>query len=207
MRRFVLLSLIAFILVAVGCVGTLEPFPPDNTPDAGTTTSGSGGTGGGGAGGTGGANGGAPDAGTPGGTGGAGGTGGTGGTGAGGTGGTGGSMCIAAVAPPGSGHHNAGTECLGCHNGSTATRWTVAGTLYDGNGAVLSGATIELVQGNGQTIQIATCTNGNFYISQAVVFPLTVRASQCPANAPMVSTVQAGGCNSCHGSAMRIHLP
>ena len=190
MRRFVLLSLIAFALLTLGCVGTLEPFPPENSPDA-AATSGSGGSGGS-------TNGGAPDAAI-------GGTGGTGGSA--GTGGSGGTMCIAAVASPGDGHHNPGAECLGCHNGNIATKWTVAGTLYGGNGAPLSGATIELVQGNGQTLRVATCANGNFYTSQAVTYPLTVRASQCPSDAPMVSTVQAGGCNSCHGSAMKIHLP
>ena len=118
-------------------------------------------------------------------------------------------MCIAAVASPGSGQHNAGTDCMACHNGATATRWTVAGTLYNGNGAALAGATIELVQPNGQKIQLATYANGNFYTSQAVTFPLTVRASQCPSDTPMVSQVQTGqgGCNSCHSSAMRIHLP
>jgi len=59
------------------------------------------------------------------------------------------------------------------------------------------------VQANGQKIQIATCNNGNFYTSQAVTFPITVRASQCPSDTSMRAAVQTGqgGFNSCHSSA------
>jgi hypothetical protein len=109
----------------------------------------------------------------------------------------------------GNGHHNPGQDCMNaCHNHG----FTVAGTVYttaNSNTAVI-GATITVKDANGQTVDIVTQQNGNFYTSTPVVFPLTVMASSCPAASKMTAQVAqgGGGCNqsNCH-SAMRIHLP
>jgi hypothetical protein len=119
--------------------------------------------------------------------------------------------CIAPTTARNSGEHNAGAACLDCHQGGDAPKFTFAGTLFDAvtGGAGVAGATVEAVDAQGQLIRIVTSANGNFYTAQAVTFPLTVRASSCPSNLPMISKVQNGNCNSsgCHASAMQAHLP
>jgi hypothetical protein len=96
----------------------------------------------------------------------------------------------------------------GCHNHG----FTVAGTLFTAvnSNTAVRGATITVKDANGQTVDIVTQLNGNFYTSTPVAFPLTVMASSCPNATPMISQVTqgGGGCNqtNCH-STMRIHLP
>lgn len=190
-------------LIVFGCDGNVDN-PQQGTPGTGGASgSGSGGSGGGG--------------GTVGGTGGAGGqtmtpdggdtTDGGGTTSDGGT-----SACIPAVAPNGDGHHNPGANCLMCHDQSQMApnlRWTVAGTLFDSISGTtgVAGATIEIIDANGQKLLLATAANGNFYTATRVRFPLTVRASQCPADLHMQSPTFQGSCNGCHVPGMRIHLP
>jgi hypothetical protein len=123
----------------------------------------------------------------------------------------------ATLPSPSNGNHNAGTSCVqsGCHNVARASvngAMTIGGTLY-GNiagGAALAQATIHVVDATGVDVKISTATNGNFWSTQAVVFPVSVRASKCPnADQKMVSQVAAGqgSCNACHGAGNRIHLP
>lgn len=135
--------------------------------------------------------------------------------------------CIAKAAPVIDGHHNAGMPCLQCHDGNTAgaNKFTAAGTVYDklslaAGAQGLSGVTIEITDANGTKVSVVTASQGaagNFWTDQALVFPLKVRASQCPADRPMTdplaanANVAAGGgnCNrtGCHDSAMIIHVP
>lgn len=115
----------------------------------------------------------------------------------------GGTACIKAVAANGSGHHNQGEDCAQCHT------FTVAGTVFstiDGTTPV-AGATIEVIDANGTVVHLATAQNGNFYTSAPLTAPFRVRASQCPADAQMMAEVTQAGCNGCHGSGNRIHLP
>jgi hypothetical protein len=109
----------------------------------------------------------------------------------------------------GSGHHNPGMDCMSCHASVPGFQWTVAGTLFGAvsGGTAVSGATIEITDASGAKIDLVTADNGNFFTTQPVVFPLHVRASRCPADISMSSAVDQGSCNSCHGSAFRIHLP
>ena len=121
------------------------------------------------------------------------------------------STCIPA-ATPGPSSHNAGQECLACHaNMSGNRRFTVAGTVYASasGGTGVGGATVRLVPASGSPIDIVTGTNGNFFTTQTVSFPVTVLVSKCPDTAPMVQQVTQGGCNAsgCHGQGNRIHLP
>lgn len=116
--------------------------------------------------------------------------------------------CVPAATPPGSGHHNAGQACIACHAGNGGPDFTLAGTLYNGATA-LAGATITVVDANGATTDLVTMSNGNFYTSAALAFPVHVVASRCPDTTPMNGAVAAGDCNSCHvaGQQGRIHLP
>ncbi len=132
-----------------------------------------------------------------------------GGVDAGGGGGDGGSnaLCETAKTPRGDGRHNEGQGCLnagGCHGATPgSTVFTVAGTLYTtGAGAAPSaGSTIILVDGAGLEVKVVTSTNGNFYTSQAVTFPVTAKASLCPTTKAMTATAADGNCNSCHSPA------
>jgi hypothetical protein len=120
------------------------------------------------------------------------------------------STCIQAATPPSSGHHNAGSNCQGCHTGAGgAPLWTAAGTLYGAGGAALPGATVTIVDAAGKSIALVTAQNGNFWTGDAVQAPLRVKASLCPSSASMSATA-GGACNSCHtasGTPGRIQLP
>jgi len=185
-------------LIVLSCDGNVDD-PQTNSPSGGTggaSGSGSGGTGGGGTGGAGGQTM-SPDGGDT-------------SDGGGPTTDGGSSQCIPAVAPNGDGHHNPGANCLMCHDQLAPNlRWTVAGTLFDaiGGNTGVSGATIEIIDANGQKVVVATAANGNFYTTQRVRFPLNVRASQCPADLRMQTMTYQGSCNGCHVPGMRIHLP
>lgn len=121
------------------------------------------------------------------------------------------SSCDPAVTTTDSGHHNAGLDCSGCHNGGGGpTQWFVSGTLYDtvtGTNPV-AGATIHVTDAAGQKLTLISALNGNFYTGTAVTYPVTVSASRCPSTVKMSGQVGApGGCNGCHNSSFRIHLP
>jgi hypothetical protein len=122
--------------------------------------------------------------------------------------------CVPRVAATVDGHHNPGTDCGTCHGGAlpAAPAFTIAGTLFSAisGGTPVAGATIEVVQPNGTKIKLVTATNGNFYTEEPVTFPVTTRASGCPAPArPMIATVATAGgsCNSCHNATMQVWLP
>lgn len=136
--------------------------------------------------------------------------------------------CIAAATPTIDGHHNAGQACLSCHDGNTAgaNKFTAAGTLYDklslaAGAAGKSGVTIEITDANGTKVSVVSANlgaPGNFWTDQPLVFPLKVRASQCPADRPMSASLAAnannaaagdGNCSrtGCHDSAMIMHMP
>jgi len=116
------------------------------------------------------------------------------------------------VANVGSGKHHPGEDCQGaCHNHG----FTLGGTLFAAANTTtpLAGATVTVVDAAGKSIDVVSQSNGNFYTSQAIAFPVTVTASLCPSVAPMVTKVTAtmDGCNKagCHvaGATGVIHLP
>jgi len=88
---------------------------------------------------------------------------------------------------------------------------TVAGTLYsDAAGtASLAGATIHFTDADGVSLTAVTADNGNFWLRDAVTFPVNAYASLCPDTANMPNAIEASGadCNGCHGAGSRIHLP
>jgi len=118
--------------------------------------------------------------------------------------------CEPAATASGSQGHKAGQNCLNCHATMSASRrWTVAGTLYsDAQGSsALSGATITVTDSNGTVIKLVSHSNGNFYTNKTVTFPLSISASKCPDTQVMEDPLTEGGCNGCHTSGSRIHLP
>ncbi len=127
---------------------------------------------------------------------------------------TSGFQCKNQVSSYGSGHHNPGQDCMQCHSD-----FSVAGTLYTTatGSTAIAGATITIKDGSGQTEDLVTQANGNFYSFNSHSFPITVWASDCQVSQTaqmMVSQVQAssnGGCNmsGCHRTTGQghIHLP
>lgn len=83
-----------------------------------------------------------------------------------------------------------GQDCLLCHDGRSATRWSVAGT-WGG-----PGARVTLTDSTGKTLTLATNQVGNFYTAEPLRFPLTVTVG----SARMPDRVTYGGCNDCHGA-------
>lgn len=98
-----------------------------------------------------------------------------------------------------------GSDCLGCHDGGRAKRWTVAGTIYDGPvdapGAAVEGATVRITDATGWTLQRETNQAGNFYTAERVAFPLKVCVTRRGSEACMEEPLPAGtgSCNACHG--------
>ncbi len=121
--------------------------------------------------------------------------------------------CDEQVSPVGDGYHYQGAPCLPCHDRSYGSlpAFTIAGTLYsDSSGSdAVPGATIRAIDDDGRTINMITTNNGNFWSTESVAFPVTVRASMCPDTRYMPEPVAASGadCSSCHSSGSRMHLP
>lgn len=109
------------------------------------------------------------------------------------------------------GHHNPGQNCQqNCHNHG----FYMSGTLYSSaaGGAPVAGATITFIDAMGNTGDLRTNLNGNFWWALPIAYPVKIIASSCPDVQPMVTMVQASGagCNqtACHGGAAgRVHLP
>ena len=112
------------------------------------------------------------------------------------------------------GHHNPGMDCMdSCHDHG----FTIGGTLYtdSGGATIVSGGTITVVDAFGNPFPVVSQTNGNFYSSFAMTYPLTVYASECPSIQMMTMTIADStqtGCNqtACHASGStqgRVHIP
>lgn len=104
-----------------------------------------------------------------------------------------------------------GADCLACHGGSgaggeedeEAPRFTAAGTAFadmDGTGP-LSGATVRITDADGAVVTLTTNAAGNFYTSQSLAFPIDAEVEANGSTSTMGSSVDVGGCNSCHACA------
>ncbi len=111
------------------------------------------------------------------------------------------------------GEHNPGQACLTCHNGQTATRFTLGGTVFTTaqSATPVPAATIVVTDANNVVTKLVTASNGNFYSSRTFVYPVKVTASKCPDTRPMIAEVATAGgdCNTCHqpGQSGRVFLP
>jgi hypothetical protein len=99
---------------------------------------------------------------------------------------------------------NSGQGCLSCHG-----EFTLAGSLYASQtgGTRIGGATVSITDQNGQIVDLVTGSDGSFFTSQPLSFPVDVEISKCPDTVWMVSAANSGECNGCHGSSNRVHLP
>jgi hypothetical protein len=119
--------------------------------------------------------------------------------------------CDDPVASNQSGEHNAGEPCLSCHGNGDGPDFALGGTIYTSlaGGAPVVGATIRLTDADGVELTVVSARNGNFWIPDAIAFPIQVQASACPSTMPMVAPSSVGNCNAsgCHDSDYRIYLP
>jgi hypothetical protein len=131
-------------------------------------------------------------------------------SGGGGDGGNAQCESLATVLPDG--HHHVGESCAGagCHDGGTAgiPRFYLSGTLYTtaAGTTAAAGATILIPNGTGNPLKMIVASNGNFYTESPVTLPARAKASLCPTTVQMTAMVNVPNCNSCHGTANRLHL-
>jgi hypothetical protein len=89
-----------------------------------------------------------------------------------------------------------GSDCMECHDGGDARRWTLAGTMNETESELL------IVDAAGKTFTRHTNRVGNVWTSEPVTFPITVSIN----GQVMQQKVQAssrGSCNlaGCHAGA------
>jgi hypothetical protein len=84
-----------------------------------------------------------------------------------------------------------GADCLRCHDGDRAKRWTAAGT-WGGQGN-----TVAIQDAGGKAFTLTTNQVGNFYTAEPLTFPLqvAVNGTSMPGG---LSAQQGGSCNRCH---------
>ncbi|MCG6925801.1 MAG: carboxypeptidase-like regulatory domain-containing protein [Acidobacteria bacterium] len=101
--------------------------------------------------------------------------------------------------------HNAGRDCLQCHN------FTLAGTVYRDDGSTYPGAVVRITSqaedGGEVLVNVTTDASGNFYTSTPVGWDdgLYTDVQGTGVLRSMGTSVPSGACNSCHAGADRIH--
>jgi hypothetical protein len=86
-----------------------------------------------------------------------------------------------------------GSDCMECHDGGEAPRWTVAGTWER------QGQQVLVRDANGKAFTLHTNRAGNFWSAEPVAFPLTVTVDGAAMPGQVLAS-SSGSCNSCHGS-------
>jgi len=106
-----------------------------------------------------------------------------------------------------------GSNCMSCHQGGEAGRFTAAGTVFAGGGSSapgLAGAVVTIVPKTGTTVRLTTNSVGNFYTSAPLSPPLTVSVSSGGHTSTMSGPASSGACGSCHkpagAAAARVHV-
>jgi hypothetical protein len=87
-----------------------------------------------------------------------------------------------------------GSDCAACHSLS------IAGTVFsdiDGTNGV-SGATVRVVDANGDVTELHTTGSGNFFTQRHVEFPAFVEVERDGNVIEMFSEINHGACNTCH---------
>ena len=105
-----------------------------------------------------------------------------------------------------------GSNCMSCHTGGEAGRFTAAGTVYAGGGSSavgLAGAVVKIVPKTGATVTLTTNSVGNFYTSATLNPPLDISVS-FGGNTNTMASASSGACGSCHkpagNAAPRVHV-
>ncbi|MBI5496496.1 MAG: hypothetical protein HY904_15850 [Deltaproteobacteria bacterium] len=111
---------------------------------------------------------------------------------------------------PTSGRHNAGRDCMACHDSLGASTWLIGGTVYATSaGTAAPHVQVGLRDGT-QFFSTYSATNGNFWIPKgsASVNWATVEIRLRNANGEKVMGSEAtSGCNDCHTGTSRLVAP
>ena len=99
---------------------------------------------------------------------------------------------------------NPGENCQGCHDGSPAQRWAVAGTVFPCKDAAasdgLDGVTVTLTGPDGEWSRVMISNQaGNFYNADPLptsTFRVAVALGEV--RREMSGLVTSGACNTCH---------
>lgn len=93
-----------------------------------------------------------------------------------------------------------GHDCLSCHDGAIATKWSVAGTLFSApkSGSAVAGAQVLVTDSAGRRLTLTTNSVGNFYTAEELVYPLDVQVQNGKHHLGMDGKPAHGSCNKCH---------
>jgi hypothetical protein len=92
-----------------------------------------------------------------------------------------------------------GEDCLRCHQGGEAQRWTAAGTWT-------RGARVTVTDAGGKTVPLRGNQVGNFYTAESLAPPLSVSVDGVEMATTALKSglgLRYGGCNICHGRGVR----
>jgi hypothetical protein len=105
-----------------------------------------------------------------------------------------------------------GSDCMACHTGGDAPRFTAAGTVFAGGSSTagVGGATVTITPASGPAVTLVTRASGNFYTSAALTPPLTISVTDGTNTNVMNAGASSGACGSCHkpagAAAARVHV-
>lgn len=108
---------------------------------------------------------------------------------------------------------NKDVNCLNCHNGTGATNFLFAGSVYADPNAATPAADIEVrvVDKNGLGLSAHSDVDGNFWLVDAktLAVPALSGARSGAAEQLMPTALQQGGCNGCHNGTVNpaMHVP
>jgi hypothetical protein len=95
-----------------------------------------------------------------------------------------------------------GEDCMSCHDGSSASQWTVAGTIFSASKADPTqgrrGIAVLVTDAAGSQLTLETNDAGNFYSAEPLQFPIMVQAQSSTVRMAMQASVSNGSCNGCH---------
>ena len=95
-----------------------------------------------------------------------------------------------------------GEDCLVCHNGSAAPKWTAAGTVFGALDAApdagLRDVAITIVDATGKTLVLTSNSAGNFYTAAPFTPPFAGSAARHGFLQKSDGKPPSGACNSCH---------
>lgn len=105
------------------------------------------------------------------------------------------SGCVAGEGPLMAPHQ----DCLGCHTGGDARRWTVAGTWR-------RGAKVDVVDSNGKSVTMTGNKVGNFYTAEGLRFPIRVWVDGVQMRQLNGKDLDRGSCNLCHVNGAEVNV-
>lgn len=109
--------------------------------------------------------------------------------------------------------HRPGQPCLLCHDGTSAPKWSVAGTIYGvlGSSSPLQNAKVALTDANGSVYTATSNEVGNFWVDDShwsPTYPVHVAVSLGNVTSTMTTIIgRDGSCAGCHADpASRISV-